>query len=126
MLSRDHGIIKRARRVQGGLAETPAVPCSGQAYVGAFLRRSAVAPPGADALPQQSEGMEGGASTSASDVHAPTRDSDIHSIGTFCQVHHISEMESGTAQMLLLGHRRLRRLHTVRDRMAIVLQSAST
>lgn len=42
------------------------------------------------------------------------KDSDIHQIGTFCQVHHISELEGGKAQLLLLGHRRLKRLHTVR------------
>ena len=42
------------------------------------------------------------------------KDSDIHQIGTFCQVHHISELEGGQAQLLLLGHRRLKRLHTVR------------
>ncbi|CAL5228054.1 g11119 [Coccomyxa viridis] len=43
------------------------------------------------------------------------KDSDIHQTGTFCQVHHISELEGGQAQLLLLGHRRLKRLHTVHD-----------
>ncbi|CAK0771468.1 hypothetical protein CVIRNUC_003863 [Coccomyxa viridis] len=46
---------------------------------------------------------------------ASVKDSDIHQTGTFCQVHHISELEGGQAQLLLLGHRRLRRLHTVHD-----------
>ena len=89
--------------------------------MGAFLRTSAVAPPGLDAAmqgqtsassSQQDEGR--GASLGAAPV--PLVDSDIHQVGTFCQVHHISEMESGTAQLLLLGHRRLRRLNTVRCR----------
>lgn len=88
--------------------------CSGQAYVGAFLKRSAVTPPGAEAFPQQQpDSVDGLASASASGEQAATTDADIHTVGTFCQVHHISEMESGTAQMLLLGHRRLKRLHTV-------------
>lgn len=80
---------------------------SGQAYVGAFLRMSAVSPQGIEGV-LQSE-------TSPSEVSASVEanDAELQSVGTFCQVHHISEMESGNAQMLLLGHRRLKRLHKV-------------
>ena len=123
---------------------------SGQAYVGAFLRRSAPADPGLDAA-LKSEGssdsssppwqpldsssndsagsgdsaqgseLEGSSSSktdstlgSSGASSSTVKDSDIHQTGTFCQVHHISELEGGQAQLLLLGHRRLERLHTVR------------
>ena len=129
--------------------------CSGQAYVGAFLRVSTSAGSGLDGM-LKSEGPESSSSgwpsgmsssdginassepgesaeeselqdaaasaDSTSGIAGPNhssssvsvKDSDIHQTGTFCQVHHISELEGGQAQLLLLGHRRLRRLHTVR------------
>lgn len=37
--------------------------------------------------------------------------SSLQEIGTFAQVHSISRLESGQAQVLLYGHRRLRRRH---------------
>lgn len=82
--------------------------CSGQAYVGAFLKLSAVSPQGIEGVLQSEAGSRDPATAEATEM-------DIQTVGTFCQVHHISEMESGNAQMLLLGHRRLRRLHTVSD-----------
>ena len=129
--------------------------CSGQAYVGAFLRVSTSAGSGLDGM-LKTEGSEspspgwpsgmsssdgvnassesgecaeegelqdaaasadstsGNAGPNHSSSSASVKDSDIHQTGTFCQVHHISELEGGQAQLLLLGHRRLRRLHTVR------------
>jgi hypothetical protein len=90
---------------------------SGQAYVGAFLRKSAVAPPGPDAPLQAQalrEGEDAGGGAGEGSGGGALLDSDIQQVGTFCQVHHISEMESGSAQLLLLGHRRLRRTRTVR------------
>ncbi len=75
--------------------------------MGAFLRMSAVSPQGIEGV-LQSETRPSESSTEADDA-------ELHSVGTFCQVHHISEMESGNAQMLLLGHRRLKRLHKVSD-----------
>ena len=128
--------------------------CSGQAYVGAFLRVSTSAGSGLDGM-LKTEGSEsppsgwpsgvsssdsistssesgesadgselqdaaasadstsGKAGPNNSSSSASVKDSDIHQTGTFCQVHHISELEGGQAQLLLLGHRRLRRLHTV-------------
>ncbi|KAK9906845.1 hypothetical protein WJX75_009027 [Coccomyxa subellipsoidea] len=84
---------------------------SGQAYVGAFLRVSAVSPQGIEGVLQS----ESPASSDSAGSAAEATDADLQTVGTFCQVHHISEMESGNAQMLLLGHRRLKRLHTVGD-----------
>lgn len=83
--------------------------CSGQAYVGAFLRVSAVSPQGIEGVLQS----ESPASSDSAGSAAEATDAELQTVGTFCQVHHISEMESGNAQMLLLGHRRLKRLHTV-------------
>ena len=60
--------------------------------------------------PASADSVLGSSGSSSNSV----KDSDIHQIGTFCQVHHISELEGGKAQLLLLGHRRLKRLHTVR------------
>ncbi|EIE24366.1 ATP-dependent protease La [Coccomyxa subellipsoidea C-169] len=84
---------------------------SGQAYVGAFLRVSAVSPQGIEGVLQS----ESAASSDSNGSAAEAKDADLQTVGTFCQVHHISEMESGNAQMLLLGHRRLKRLHTVAE-----------
>ncbi|CAL8462062.1 g1593 [Coccomyxa elongata] len=83
---------------------------SGQAYVGAFLRMSAVSPQGIEGVLQSETSPS---ESAAASVEAD--DAELQSVGTFCQVHHISEMESGNAQMLLLGHRRLKRLHKVSD-----------
>jgi hypothetical protein len=77
--------------------------------VGAFLRVSAVSPQGIEGVLQS----ESPASSDSAGSAAEATDADLQTVGTFCQVHHISEMESGNAQMLLLGHRRLKRLHTV-------------
>lgn len=81
---------------------------SGQAYVGAFLRMSAVSPQGIEGVLQSETSPS---ESAAASVEAD--DAELQSVGTFCQVHHISEMESGNAQMLLLGHRRLKHLHKV-------------
>ena len=45
-------------------------------------------------------------------MHLVNEASALHEIGTFAQVHSISQLDSGPAQVLLHGHRRLRRLHT--------------
>lgn len=37
----------------------------------------------------------------------------LHQVGTFAQVHSITQTDSGPAQVLLYGHRRLQRLGTV-------------
>lgn len=109
----------------------------GQPYVGAFLKRDAAAAAAAGAAPSPSpspspvaaeeggaaaaplldlrtSGSEGSSSSSAAD--------DLHEVGTFAQIHTLALSSSsgleegegtGSAQLLLLGHRRLRRTGVV-------------
>lgn len=84
--------------------------------MGAFLRREAAAPSSSE--PLDSSILGGGSSSSASSSAdsgsaQPTSADALHEIGTFAQVHTIVPGESG-AMMLLVGHRRLRRMRTVR------------
>jgi Lon-like ATP-dependent protease len=93
-----------------------------QAYVGAFLRKSENGAGGKDATDSGtsattlamddlldnggddgSDGAEGG----KKGEDTPLTADDLHEIGTFAQVHTIVPHEKG-AQLLLLGHRRLR------------------
>lgn len=67
----------------------------GQAYVGAFLRRDA------------GEVRGGGGGGGAPAPSRPLTLDDLHPVGTFAAVHTIAAHEGG-AQLLLLGHRRLR------------------
>lgn len=76
---------------------------------------------GSDGDSAQGSELEGSSSSNTDSTFSSSglsssaaKDSDLHQTGTFCQVHHISELEGGQAQLLLLGHRRLERLHTVR------------
>ena len=90
-----------------------------QAYVGAFLRKSENGSgTGGDASSTaaslsldnilESESGEGGiGSEGKKEEESPLSADDLHSIGTFAQVHTIVPHEKGT-QLLLLGHRRLR------------------
>ena len=93
----------------------------GQAYVGAFLRRSAAA----DALPPEAAaaaaaGDEAGegpeAEGEAAARPAPdaggdaVREEDLYDVGTFAQVHHVIPNDDGGAQLLLMGHRRLKKV----------------
>eukprot|EP00191_Tetraselmis_sp_GSL018_P003625 CAMPEP_0177620688 /NCGR_PEP_ID=MMETSP0419_2-20121207/27087_1 /TAXON_ID=582737 /ORGANISM="Tetraselmis sp., Strain GSL018" /LENGTH=860 /DNA_ID=CAMNT_0019120359 /DNA_START=394 /DNA_END=2976 /DNA_ORIENTATION=+ len=79
-----------------------------QAYVGAFLQKSSERQL-EDVVSPSSEDGQSDSSVSGELDEA----SSLHEIGTFAQVHSISQMDSGPAQVLLYGHRRLRRQHTV-------------
>ena len=98
--------------------------CSAQAYVGAFLQRepgqtstseaSFSGQPGVPEAGGTGTAEVGKALGAAQSEHGPENAADaLHSIGTFAQVHTIMPGESG-AMMLLVGHRRLKRLRTVR------------
>lgn len=92
-----------------------------QAYVGAFLRKSengsGTGIDGGDASSTaaslsldnilENESGEGIGSEGKKEEEPPLSADDLHSIGTFAQVHTIVPHEKG-AQLLLLGHRRLR------------------
>ena len=106
------------------IAEVEEMKDRGQAYVGTFLRKSEAAAAAAE------DGGESGANWDPSD--------DMHDMGTFAQVQNIiripdvgdalnegkegeegkerdpDEDTGGGATLLLLGHRRLRKTHTVR------------
>ena len=105
------------------IAEVEEMKDRGQAYVGTFLRKS-------EAAAAAEDGGESGANWDPSD--------DMHDMGTFAQVQNIiripdvgdalnegkegeegkerdpDEDTGGGATLLLLGHRRLRKTHTVR------------
>ena len=104
-------------------------PCSVQAYVAAFLQRDQDDEP----LMDEDDGVEevvledragvgevvdaktGATSTHAYDATDPARL--LHKVGTFAQVRHFQEAsvtDDKKAFVLLYGHRRLRRLRTVR------------
>lgn len=103
----------------------------GQPYVGAFLRRESSAAAGAGATASAEGAMapsttaplldlrtsEGGSSSPSSAAA-----DDLHEVGTFAQIHTLALSSSsgleegegaGSAQLLLLGHRRLRRTGVV-------------
>jgi len=102
-----------------------------QAYVGTFLRRAApavdaapgaseavgAAPAAAPAAPpdgaaaEASAGAEAGAGPAAAAAAAEDPAAGLYEVGTFCQVEMMAETEFG-AQLLLQGHRRLRRTRT--------------
>ena len=107
--------------------------CSAQAYVGAFLQREPGQTSASEASFSGHSGAPepGGAGTAeagkaagdAQPEHGPENAADaLHSIGTFAQVHTIMPGESG-AMMLLVGHRRLKRLRTVRPAPCSVLEA---
>ena len=101
--------------------------------MGAFLQRepgqtstSEASFSGASGVPEAggAGAAEGGkAAGAAQPEHRPENTADaLHSIGTFAQVHTIMPGESG-AMMLLVGHRRLKRLRTVRPAPSSVLKA---
>lgn len=67
----------------------------GQAYVGAFLRKDNI-----DGPP---------------DTDAPYTAECLHDVGCFAQVHTVTPVQGGGAQVYLLGHRRLRKTGVVSD-----------
>jgi len=79
-----------------------------QAYVGAFLKKSSQLQLEEASVAALSLDEE--EASQAGEVHEAAS---LHEIGTFAQVHSISQMDNGPAQVLLYGHRRLRRKHTV-------------
>ena len=88
-------------------------------YVGAFLKRpEETGSSQASAFPLASqESSEGstGAEQEGSEAAPPAGDAaaELHEVGTLAQVHHIAPAEGLGAQLLLFGHRRLRRVRTV-------------
>eukprot|EP00854_Cymbomonas_tetramitiformis_P002645 gene2645-3411_t len=68
----------------------------GQAYVGAFLRKNNV-----DGTP--------------ADEEAPYTAECLHDVGCFAQVHTVTPVQGGGAQVYLLGHRRLRKTSVLSD-----------
>ncbi|KAK9806741.1 hypothetical protein WJX72_001031 [[Myrmecia] bisecta] len=96
------------------------------AYVGVFLReRPSAAALAAEDSDSDADEAAREAEQGAGDSEQPgaaepgeaggsskDKADDLHSVGTFAQVHAIMPHEHG-AQLLLLGHRRLRRLHSV-------------
>jgi hypothetical protein len=91
------------------------LPCSGQAYVAAFLAKSGKALAEEAAAKQQQDGTAAAAGeASAGDADAAAGKGSgvdhLHEVGTFAQVHTILAGDSAdSAQLLLLGHRRLKR-----------------
>ena len=107
----------------------------GQPYVGAFLKRDALAVAAAEGgeaatAPATTEPLldlrpSGGTESSSpsADAAAAAADDDLHEVGTFAQIHTLAlssssgleegEGGAGSAQLLLLGHRRLRRTGVV-------------
>lgn len=78
-----------------------------QAYVGAFLKKSAAVDDVGSTLAAAEGVLEGGDDADGGAPAAPLAWDDLHDVGTFAQVHTIVPHEKG-AQLLLLGHRRLR------------------
>ncbi len=75
---------------------------SAQAYVGAFLRR--------EAAPSKASEQGGVAPAVAPDSAPVDAAAHLYEIGTFAQVHTILSGDTpDSAQLLLLGHRRIRR-----------------
>jgi len=118
----DPGLVAALRRA---VAEARAAG-GGQPYVGAFLKKEAAAAAGF------SSAAEGGgeataaaalldlrtSSTEGSSSSSSAAADDLHEVGTFAQIHTLALSSSsgieegegvGSAQLLLLGHRRLRR-----------------
>jgi Lon-like ATP-dependent protease len=85
-------------------------PRSGQAYVAAFLAKSEKALAEEAAAKQQQDGQPAAAAAAVgADAAAGSMDH-LHEVGTFAQVHTILAGDSSdSAQLLLLGHRRLKR-----------------
>lgn len=73
-----------------------------QAYVGAFLKKT-----------EKSSLSDSASSLNDSTLTDPA--CSLHRVGTFAQVHSITQTDSGPAQVLLYGHRRLQRLKTVEE-----------
>jgi hypothetical protein len=119
-----------------GLSHATLPPCSVQAYVAAFLQRDEDDQPlmddddGVEEVVLEDQAGVGAVvdaksratSTRAYDTTDPARL--LHKVGTFAQVRHFQEAsvtDDKKAFVLLYGHRRLRRLRTVRTLLALSL-----
>ena len=119
------------------IKELEDIRARGQAYVGAFLKK--------EDAPEEETTPKGGLDNDAGGLEAlaavvkgmedemePDPAADLCDVGTFAQVHNIvrtgadndsSGEGGGGATLLLLGHRRLRRLRTMRrDPLAVQVQ----
>lgn len=110
----------------GVIAHSDTVPVSmtvmmgsAQAYVGAFLQRDSSAAFRADEPLSPEAGRTESDAEPSSWQHGPEVEKAednpadaLYEIGTFAQVHTVMPGESG-AMMLLVGHRRLKRVKTV-------------
>jgi hypothetical protein len=86
--------------------------CSGQAYVAAFLAKPDKATVEDSAAVDKAKGAAGSSSSSEGGTSAAD---ELYEVGTFAQVHTMMSGDSpDSAQLLLLGHRRLKREATVR------------
>lgn len=103
--------------------------CRGQAYVGAFLKRptdkdtaakpkgevdAAAAAAAQDATKQQEQDQQKQQEQQQQEAEAQDAASHLYEYGTFAQVHTIMQGDTAdSAQLLLLGHRRIKRVSTV-------------
>jgi hypothetical protein len=86
------------------------VCCSGQAYVAAFLAKPDKATVEDSVAADKAKGAAGSSSSEGGSSEADQ----LFEVGTFAQVHTMMSGESpDSAQLLLLGHRRLKREDTV-------------
>lgn len=102
--------------------------------MGAFLRRDSSTASSIESQLSEDSVQNGSPETPSSsssvpewlaqgDGHSMPADK-LHEIGTFAQVHTIMPGENG-AMMLLVGHRRLKRLKTVRTQQCMLSHAAS-